>query len=158
MRSRLSYAIAALFAAGAVSFAGAQEPAPNFVAGPVASTLKTDGGDADRANAIAQPLNAAPALRNSKITVQSDGDNVLLTGAALTQDQAQLATAIANGQAGKAKVVNVIQADHITYKRLDQMVADTEETAPAQAGAAEQQASEEEVEPVVNQFGQPVKS
>jgi osmotically-inducible protein OsmY len=63
-----------------------------------------------------QALNADASLKNSKITVQQDGDSLLLTGAADTKDQVTRATEIANASAGGAPVVNVIQPDHTTYE------------------------------------------
>ena len=61
---------------------------------------------------IALVLNADQALRNSKITVQLDENrNILLTGAALTVDQARRATEVANAQAGQARVINTILPD-----------------------------------------------
>ena len=40
---------------------------------------------------------------------------LLLTGAAKTQDQVKKGSAIAAASASGAKVVNVIQPDHMTY-------------------------------------------
>jgi len=114
-------AAAAVIACGAVSIAAAQTrdaPAPPVAYGdaPIASATKSDGPDADKVNAIVQALNAEASLKNAKITVQTDNDVVLLTGAAATQEQVQRATDIARGSADNAKIVNVVQPDHTTYK------------------------------------------
>ena len=120
MKPILLRAAVVVIACGAVSFAtaqtsGAQSPSVAYVDEPIASAMKSDGPDADKVNAIVQALNADASLKNSKITVQTDNDVVLLTGAALTQQQVQRATEVARGT-NNAKVVNTVQADHITYK------------------------------------------
>ena len=111
----------AVIAGGVVSIASAQtsavqSPPVAYVDEPIASAMKADGPDADKVNAIVQALNADASLKNAKITVQTDNDVVLLTGAAATQEQVQRATEVARGSADNAKVVNVVQPDHTTYK------------------------------------------
>jgi len=112
---------AAVIACGAVSIAAAQTsdaPSPSlaYVDEPIASAMTSDGPDADKVNAIVQALNADASLKHAKITVQTDNEVVLLTGAATTQEQVQHATDVARGSAANAKIVNVVQPDHTTYK------------------------------------------
>jgi osmotically-inducible protein OsmY len=112
---------AGVIACGAVSIATAQtsaapSPSVSYVDEPIASAMKPDGPDADKVNAIVQALNADASLKNSKITVQTDNDVVLLTGAAATQEQVQHATDVARSSADNAKIVNVVQPDHTIYK------------------------------------------
>ena len=114
MKSFIPHTLA-IHAVAAISIAPAQaasDSAVTLTQEPVASVSRPDGPDAELLNNIAQVLNADRALRNSKITVQLDENrNILLTGAALTADQAKRATAVANGQAGQAKVINTILPD-----------------------------------------------
>ena len=124
MKSHIAYAIAAAFAAGAVTFTAAQTaqtapPAtlnlqvPDLVSEPVASAAKLDGPGAEFVKSIVDSLNAEPSLKNSKITVQAEDDtgNIVLTGATMTPDQVKKATEIASAQAGEGKVVNAMQPD-----------------------------------------------
>ena len=101
---RLAAVLAASFAAVAL----AQEP--------VASAWTTIGPPAESLNAIVQALNADASLQNSKITVQPDGENVLLTGVAETLEQSQKASEIASAAAGGAVVVNVIRPARTKYE------------------------------------------
>ena len=116
MKSHIPFSIAALAAAGMISAANAQtaQPAPvapAFVDEPVASLTRSAAGDA-RLSEVAQALNADDSLKGSKITVQlEDSGATLLTGAALTQEQAQRAAEIAAGPDGQAVVVNTILPD-----------------------------------------------
>src|ERR1043165_1373291 len=107
MNARIIRYAAALLASGAATLACAQDAAP------IASTTSS-GGDAATLEAIAQALNADASLKDTKITVQADGDNILLTGAAQSKEQVQHAGEIANASANGAQVVNVIQPDHTT--------------------------------------------
>lgn len=98
----------------AVSAAGrkqAPSPAMNFVDEPIATASTRQGDDAAMLEAIVKALNADASLKDAKITVQPDGDNVLLTGRALTGEQKKRATQIAAAQAGDKKIVNTIQTD-----------------------------------------------
>jgi hypothetical protein len=137
MKPTLTLAVAAAVAAGAFSIAAAQQPLPSpsyraegpFVSEPVAS-LAGASGDADSLKAIADALNAEPSLKNSKITVQKDGDAVLLTGTALTRAQHDKASAIAASQAGgEGKVVNAMLTSEI-------LIVVPEPQAPATVAAA----------------------
>jgi hypothetical protein len=109
MKPQIRHALAAALVAGAVPLAFAQAaPLPNQVDEPAASVSKPD----DRANAIAQAINADDSLKHSKITVQPDeADVILLTGSASTEAQRLRATQIATAQAGEGKVVNTIAVD-----------------------------------------------
>ena len=111
--------IAAAFAlSGAALIAAAQAPTEKpirFAAEPIASAISTQAAVPDEVKAIVQALNAEASLKNAKITVQADGENILLTGRADNRDQVQKATEIARGSSNNAMVVNVIQADHIVY-------------------------------------------
>jgi hypothetical protein len=110
---------AALVFSGAALIAAAQQPptekAIRFADEPIASPIATQGAVPDAVNAIVQALNAEASLKNAKITVQPDGDNILLTGRADNKDQVKRATEIARSSANNAMVVNVIQPDHMLY-------------------------------------------
>ena len=110
MNAKLKYCAAALLACAAATFAFAQDAAT-----PIASTTKS-AADAGPLGVIAQALNADASLKGTKITVQTDGEAILLTGAANTTEQVKHATQIATAGANGAPVVNVIQADHTTYE------------------------------------------
>lgn len=108
MKSRIPHVLAALLVAGVVPFAHSQVTAPaGLVDEPIASVSRQD----DVANAVAQALNADASLKHSKITVQPDDGNILLTGSALTEAQRMQATKIAMQHAGEGKVVNTISHD-----------------------------------------------
>jgi hypothetical protein len=120
MKSQIPHSIAALAAAGAISLATAQvevspagsTPIPAFVDEPVASVAATAAPVEPRLKEVAQALNSDESLKGSKITVQlEDSGATLLTGAALTQEQAQRAAEIAAGPEGQAVVVNAILPD-----------------------------------------------
>ena len=110
---------AALAFSGAAMIAAAQQPpaekAIHFADEPIASAISTQSAVPDTVNAIVQALNAESALKNAKITVQPDGDNILLTGRADNTDQVKRATEIARASGNNAMVVNVIQPDHMVY-------------------------------------------
>jgi hypothetical protein len=135
----------------AASLSG-EKPAPGlalpFVNEPAASTYVKEGDDADLANRVVQALNADPSLKNSKITVQPEKGNVLLTGSVATTEQARLATALANGQVGNGTVVNAIQPDQIAYKspQLEMENASILESEPQQAQSEEQAQSGEQAQ------------
>ena len=109
MKLKIPHALAALMVAGALGVAHAQvAPLANQVDEPAASVSKSD----DRANAIAQAINADATLKHSKITVQPDeNDVILLTGSASTEAQRIQAAKIAVSHAGEGKVVNTIAVD-----------------------------------------------
>jgi Flp pilus assembly secretin CpaC len=96
----------------------------------VASAWTSIAPPAENLNAIVQALNAEPSLKDSKITVQPDGDNVLLTGVAQSREQVQRASEIATATAGGAMVVNVMRPEKTTYETPDY---DLQATAQAQA-------------------------
>ena len=104
MNTKLIQRAFVLVASVAVTAASAQ----------VASAWTSIAPPAENLNAIVEALNAEPSLKDSKITVQPDGDNVLLTGVAQTREQVQRASEIAS--AGGAKVVNVIRPEKTTYE------------------------------------------
>lgn len=138
MKSRLPHALVAVFAAGAASFAFAQAvPGPTqtpsaeptatpaatpawtpskppvastltFVEEPVASASRIDGAEADVVKSIMDALNADPAMKSSKITVQPDNGTITLTGSVQTREQVKRAGEIASQFAGEGKVINVI--------------------------------------------------
>ena len=107
MKFRIPHTLAAVLLAGAVPFAFAQQAPAGLVDEPVASVSKSD----ERADAIAQALNADASLKASKITVQPDDGNILLTGSSLTEAQRMQATKIATSIAGEGKVINTIATD-----------------------------------------------
>ena len=127
MKSNIYPVVAALFAAGTLSMAGAnnQPAAPNkdarsvtgttvpadartYAAEPIASTVTPAGPNAEIEAAIVQALNADESLKGAKIAVAAEDDKVLLTGASMTKAQREKATEIAVASAGEAKVVNII--------------------------------------------------
>lgn len=84
-------------------------PQLNLVDEPIASVSKSD----DKANAIVQAMNGDASLKGSKITVQPDQDQILLTGTALTNAQVKRASEIATQAAGEGNVVNTILAAEV---------------------------------------------
>ena len=126
MNAQLIRGTLALFACAGMTAASAQ----------VASAWTSAAPAAENLNAIVQALNADASLKDSKITVQPDGDNVLLTGVAQTREQAQRATEIATAAAGGGVVVNVIRSGKTTYETPDYDLqataqAQTQEPSPA---------------------------
>lgn len=129
MKSRIPLYVSALLAAGCASLAAAQgaqqssaigqppdqkraaSPSMQFVQEPIATATKAQGSDAQLADSIVKALDADPAMKDSKITVQPDNGTVFLTGATLTRAQKKRAGEIAIAQAGQGKVVNVILDD-----------------------------------------------
>jgi osmotically-inducible protein OsmY len=132
MKSRIPLYVSVLVAAGSVSLAAAQgtrtaqqqpnaqsqpanaqpqSPSMRFVQEPIATATKAQGADAELADSIVKALDADPAMKDSKITVQPDNGTVFLTGATLTRAQKKRAGEIAIAQAGQDKVVNVILDD-----------------------------------------------
>lgn len=125
MKSRIPLFVSVLVAAGSVSVAVAQGAQPSqqsdarssaigqlqFVQEPIATATKAQGPDAQLADSIVKALDADPAMKHSKITVQADHGTVLLTGATLTQEQKKRAGEMAIAQAGEGKVVNTILDD-----------------------------------------------
>lgn len=110
MKSRVTTVLAALMVAGVVPIAHSQstiQPPANLVDGPIASVSRAD----DRTNAIMRALNDDASLKHSKITVQPDEANILLTGTTLTEAQKLRATQIATQHAGEGKIVNTIAHD-----------------------------------------------
>jgi osmotically-inducible protein OsmY len=116
MKRQISYAIAALLAAGGISLASAQNANPaasmNFVQEPVASATKQGSRD-QVVTSIVNALNGDASLQHSKISVQSDQGTVILTGVTLTQAQKKQAVQIAASQAGPTKVVDAMQSDDV---------------------------------------------
>ena len=96
----------------------------------VASAWTSIAPPAENLNAIVQALNAEVSLKDSKITVQPDGDNVLLTGVAQSREQVQRASEIATAAAGGAVVVNAMRPEKTTYETP---AYDLQATAQAQA-------------------------
>ena len=82
----------------------------------VASAWTSLTPPAENLNAIVQALNAESSLKDSKITVQPDGDHLLLTGVTPTLELSRKATEVAQGAAGGMVVVNAIQPEHTTYQ------------------------------------------
>jgi hypothetical protein len=115
MKPTLLHATAVMFAIGAASIGAAPTPATpgTFAPEPIASASRTDGPDAQLSSTIVEALNAEGSLKDSKITVQIDSGVVLLTGTAQNEAQVKRASEIATASAGDAKVVNVIQPDHV---------------------------------------------
>jgi osmotically-inducible protein OsmY len=107
MNAKLIHYAGALLGSAACALAVAQQP--------VASPWTTTGPPAENLNAVVQALNADASLQNMKITVQPDGENVLLTGVAPTLEQSQKAAEIATGAAGGAIVVNAIRPEKTKY-------------------------------------------
>jgi hypothetical protein len=115
MNAKLIQRASVLLASLGVTMASAQ----------VASAWTSLAPLADNLNAIVQALNAEPSLKDSKITVQPDGDNVLLTGVTPTQDTSRKATEIAQAAAGGTVVVNALQPEHTTYQMPNYDLAKT---------------------------------
>lgn len=113
-----------------------EQPAPvwpkhdlsTFAVEPAASA-RTGGPDADVADAIAQAINADPELKHAKITVQPEGDSVLLTGVALNNAQRQRAGDLATQNAGGRIVVNVIQSEELSVAQPAAVTVPTEAAA-----------------------------
>ena len=114
MNAKLFHLAATVVALAAAPVVPAQPTPAQAGSEPIASATKFDGGEA--INAVVQALNGDASLRNSKITVQQDGEVLLLTGAAQTKEQVMRATEVASASAGGAPVVNAIQPDHTTYE------------------------------------------
>jgi len=124
MKAKLIHCTAALLASAAFAFAIAQEP--------IASAWTTTGPPAENLNAVVQALNADSSLQNMKITVQPDGENILLTGVSPTLEQSQKAAEIAKAASGAAIVVNVIRPERTKYE-----TPAFELQAPAETAAAD---------------------
>ncbi|HEX4330660.1 MAG TPA: BON domain-containing protein [Usitatibacter sp.] len=137
MTKRLSQAVAAALAAGAVSFTFAQsdssstpalqqpavqppatQPATqprippdlarlHFAQEPVARPLK-DGDDDALVRGIVTALNGDGSLQGSKITVSADKGVVTLTGATMTPDQKARVDQLAVAQAGEGNVIDTV--------------------------------------------------
>jgi hypothetical protein len=87
-------------------------PAPpmNLVQEPAASASRTEGQNAELANAIVQALNDDPALKDCKLTVEpEDNGTITLVGVTMTKAQAQKAMQIANDKVGEGNVINAIR-------------------------------------------------
>jgi hypothetical protein len=104
MNAKLKECALALLFSAAATLAGAE---------PVASAWSSLAPASDSISAIVAALNAEASLKDAKITVQPDGNNVLLTGVAQTREQVQRASEIA--AAGGAMVVNVMRSAKTTY-------------------------------------------
>jgi BON domain len=124
MKQHIPFAITALLAASPLGLAQEQPAAPAaptgetvvYVQEPIASTPRADGPYAQLGKTLVDALNKDDSLKNSKITVQLDGDTVLLTGVTPTEQQALRAREIVAAQADGAEVVNVIQPEKIKYR------------------------------------------
>ena len=118
MKIRISHAVAAALAAGAVSLAFAEgDPQANkapsdlaklhFAQEPVARVLK--GGDDDPlVSNIVTALNKDVSLQGSKITVSAEDGVVTLTGATMTREQKAKVDQIAVAEAGEGKVIDTV--------------------------------------------------
>ena len=120
MKTRIPLYVSALLAAGSVSVVSAQQadqqppaaaPSMQFVQEPIATATRAQSAEAPVVDSIVKALDADPAMKNSKITVQTDNGTVFLTGATLTREQKKRAGEIAIAQAGQGKVVNAILDD-----------------------------------------------
>lgn len=107
MDIRPLHLIAAALAASATLAFAQQQPA-------TASAVKE--GDATVDN-IVKALNADPNFKDTRITVQSGDDYILLTGATTTTEEAERAANLAREQAGDKPVVNAVLPDHETKYR-----------------------------------------
>ncbi len=120
MKSRLACTFATMLFAGAVAAQAPSSPPTDkpvtFAPEPVASTLNTNGPDAQLASDLAQALNQDGSFKDTKITVQPDGGVIYLTGAAPTEEMARHASEVVAARAGDAKVVNLIQPDQTSYR------------------------------------------
>jgi Flp pilus assembly secretin CpaC len=108
MNAKRIHWAAALLASAGCAIAAAQEP--------IASAWATTGAPAENLNAVVQALNADTSLANSKITVQPEGENLLLTGVSPTLEQSQKAAEIAKSAAGDVIVVNAIRPEKTKYE------------------------------------------
>lgn len=146
MKSRIPHTLTALLLAGAVPFAYSQlTPPAGLVEEPVASVSRSD----DMANAIAQELNADPSLKHSKLTVQPDEGNILLTGSTLTDAQTRRAIQVATSHAGQGKVSSGILSNEIVLWAPPPQESETEIAAdePTESTVAEPAAAEVEKAP-----------
>ena len=112
MNSYTRKVIAALFAAGTVTVALAQDGV-RFVEEPVASTSGGKGANVELANAIAAALNADASLKRSKLTVVSEENGILITGVTPTVAQMAQAARLAGQHAGDANVSSVITTEEV---------------------------------------------
>ena len=148
MKPRLSRVLAGLLAAGALPLAIAQTPvtppapavpAPQYVNEPIASSSVANAEGP--VSAIVQQLNADTSLAGSKITVQPDGETVILTGVTRTYAQAIQASKAAASHAGEGKVVNAILTEEVVMAVPEPKVAANTaveaEAAPADAPPAQ---------------------
>jgi hypothetical protein len=86
-------------------------PPMTFVSEPAASASRTEGPNAELADAIVQALNADPSLKEGcKLTVQpEENGTVTITGVTLTKAQAQRAMDIATDKVGAGNVISAIR-------------------------------------------------
>ena len=120
MNSYTRKLIAALIASGTVTLALAQGtpigPDPNavrYVEEPIASTSGGTGPNAELANTIAAALNADASLKQSKLTVVSEENGILITGVTPTVAQMGQAMKLAGQHAGGATVSGVIATEEV---------------------------------------------
>ena len=151
MKPQLSRVLAGLLAAGAVPLAIAQTPvAPPAPAAPAVQYVNEPIASSSLANAegpvsaIVQQLNADTSMAGSKITVQPDGETVILTGVTRTYAQSIQASKAAASHAGEGKVVNAIVTEEVVMAVPEPKVAANSadaaveaEPAPADAQAAQ---------------------
>jgi hypothetical protein len=144
MKSRIPHTLTALLIAGAVPFAYSQPTPPaGLVEEPVASVSRSD----DVATAIAQELNADPSLKHSKLTVQPDEGNILLTGSTLTDAQTRRAIQVATTHAGQGKVSSGILSNEIVFWAPPPEEEDTGLAEPTESTVAEPAVAEAEKAP-----------
>ncbi|HYC35017.1 MAG TPA: BON domain-containing protein [Usitatibacter sp.] len=156
MKFRLAHTLAAALLASTLPIAHSQTPvaaeartstatptdplmAPQgLVAEPVASVSKND----EVANAVAVALNADPALKNSKITVQPTEEGaILLTGSALNEAQRIRATEVARAHAPGGEVINTLAHDEVVIWVPPTGEARLAENAGTQEAATEEPAA-----------------
>ena len=145
MKPQLSRVLAGLLAAGALPLAVAQTqtpvappapaaPALQYVNEPVASSSVANAEGP--VSAIVQQLNADASMEGSKITVQPDGETVILTGVTRTYAQAIQASKAAASHAGEGKVVNAILHEELVMAVPEPRVAANAADAAAESEAA----------------------
>jgi len=139
MKTALPRVAAGLLAAAIPLAFAHTAPAPTYVQEPIASSSVNDA--AGPVSAIVQQLNADASMKGSKITVQPDGETVIMTGVAPTYMQVVAASKIAASHAGEGKVVNAITTEEIILAAPPPAVSDTAAVAEEPAATEAQQAA-----------------
>ena len=160
MRTRIACTLAALVAATAAVSASAQAPAnaPAYVEEPIAS-IATGAPASERANAIAQALNADAALKGSKLTVAQDGEDlVYLTGVTVNREQMKRAMDIAGSQAGEGKVANAMTTEQLVVASNVPPAATASASGPStpEMGSAEASTLSEPILPATADGGEKI--